>query len=237
MTEKVAIITGSSSGLGLSVCEVLLSKGYRVYGWDLKPSPLESPKFTYHEVDIRKSTSITSALSQVLKNSSNIDVLVNSAGIAIFEPTITDSTVHGLESFESLLMINLIGTFDVTRQVSKHMNNGVIILVSSICAVHGAKLLCAYAASKHALTSMALPMSRDLASRGTRVVSIAPGTFTTPMTQGVSTESTSAMLKGVSCGRYGQPSEFSNAVVFAIENNYINGCSLDLNGGFVMPNI
>ena len=235
--EKVAIITGSSSGLGLSVCEVLLSKGYKVYGWDVNPSPLKSPKFTFQQVDVSNSSSITSALSQVLVNSPSIDVVVNAAGIVIFEPTITDSTVHGLESFERLLKINLIGSFDVTRQVSKYMNKGVIILVSSIGAVQGTRLISAYAASKSALSSMALPLSRDLASRGTRVVSIAPGTFITPMTKDLGNEAGSPMLKAISSGRVGQPPEFSNAVVFAIENNYLNGCSLELNGGLVVPNI
>ena len=235
--QKVAIITGSSSGLGLSVCELLVSKNFRVFGWDIKLTSVDSPNFTFQQVDVRNSSSISSALSQILASYSNIDVLVNTAGIALLSFTITKTTVHPLDTFEKVIKTNLIGTFDVCRQVSKYMNRGVVVLVASIDAYQGSKFHSAYSASKGAVASMALPMSRDLAYKGTRVVSISPGAFDTPMTQPIHDDLKAKTSKSIPSGRFGRPGEFANSVLFAIENQYLNGCDLALNGGLVIPNL
>jgi NAD(P)-dependent dehydrogenase (short-subunit alcohol dehydrogenase family) len=145
--------------------------------------------------------------------------------------------VHSLDSFEKLLKVNLVGTFDVTRQVSKHMTGGVIVLVASINAYQAYKFQTAYAASKGAVASMAMPLSRDLAYKGTRVVSISPGGFDTPMTQPMRDKTRAEVIKAIPSGRMGKPEEFAHAVWFAVENEYLNGCNLDLNGGLVNPNI
>ena len=117
------------------------------------------------------------------------------------------------------------------------MKKGVIILVSSINAYQAYRFQTAYGASKGAVASMALPMSRDLASRGTRVVSICPGGFDTPMTQPMQDSARARVLKAIPVGRFGQAEEFAHAVEFAIGNEYLNGCNLELNGGLVNPNL
>jgi NAD(P)-dependent dehydrogenase (short-subunit alcohol dehydrogenase family) len=235
--QKVAIVTGSASGLGLKTVILLLSKNFLVFGWDMKTTPLDSPSLKSQIVDVSDTKSISSALSTVLQSTSKIDVLVNAAGILMLIPTISRSSVHSLAAFEKVLKINLIGTFYVTRQVSMHMNGGVVVLVSSINAYQGFKFLAAYEASKGGIASLAMPMSRDLASRGTRVVSISPGAFETPMTQLIRPEIKDNTQNVMASGRFGKPEEFAHAVWFVIENDYLNGCSLDLNGGLVNPNI
>ena len=235
--QKVAIVTGSSSGLGQSVCDLLASKNFRVFGWDLKLTLVNSPNFTFQQVDVTNSSSISSALTQILASNPKIDVLVNAAGIALLSFTITKTSVHPLDVFEKVIKTNLIGTFDVSRQVSKHMNKGVIILVGSIDAYQGSKLHSAYSASKGAVASMAMPMSRDLAYKGVRVVSINPGAFDTPMTQPIHDKIKQKTYSAISSGRFGRPEEFAHTVLFAIENQYLNGCNLELNGGFLVPNL
>lgn len=235
--QQVAIVTGSSSGLGYKTALLLISKNYRVYGWDTKDSPISSPNYTHQTVDVSTTPSISSALSQVLTQHSTIDVLVNCAGVSILVPIISKASIHPLQSFEKLIKINLIGTFDVTRQVSKYMKKGVIILVSSINAYQAYRFQTAYGASKGAVASMALPMSRDLASKGTRVVSICPGGFDTPMTKPMKDAARTRVLKAIPVGRFGEADEFAHAVEFAIGNEYLNGCNLELNGGLVNPNI
>lgn len=235
--QKIAIVTGSSSGLGIKTVELLIQKSFKVYGWDLRPAQKSIPNLIHQSVDVSQTSSISSALSEILTHHSSIDVLVNCAGISILVPLISRSSIHPLESFNKLLKINLIGTFDVSRQVSKYMQKGVIILVSSINAYQAFRFQTAYGASKGAVASMALPMSRDLSSRGTRVVSISPGAFDTPMTQSLNESSKVTGSKAIALGRFGQAEEFAHSVLFAIENDYLNGCNLDLNGGLVNPNI
>ena len=235
--QQVAIVTGSSSGLGYKTALLLISKNFKVYGWDTKLTPISSSSFTHQTADVSDSSSISSALSQILLQHSTIDVLVNCAGVSILVPVISRTSIHPLDSFEKLIKINLIGTFDVSRQVSKYMKKGVIILVSSINAYQAYRFQTAYGASKGAVASMALPMSRDLASRGTRVVSICPGGFDTPMTQPMQDSARARVLKAIPVGRFGQAEEFAHAVEFAIGNEYLNGCNLELNGGLVNPNL
>ena len=235
--QKVAIVTGSSSGLGQGVCNLLTSKNFRVFGWDLKLTSLNSPNFTFQQVDVSSSSSISSALTQILASTQNIDVLVNAAGIALVCLTITKTSVHPLDKFEKVIKTNLIGTFDVCRQVSKHMNKGVIVLAASMDAYQGFRFHSAYSSSKGAVASMALPMSRDLAYKGTRVVSISPGVFDTPMTQTINDLLKQRTLSAIPSGRFGFPEEFAQTVLFAIENQYLNGCNLELNGGLVVPNL
>ena len=235
--QKIAIVTGSSSGLGNKTVQLLILKSFKVYGWDLTPPPTSSPNLIHQSVDVSQTSSISSALSEILIHHSSIDVLVNCAGVCFLVPIISRSSIHPLQSFEKLIKINLIGTFDVSRQVSKYMKKGVIILVSSINAYQGFRFLSAYSASKGAVASMALPMSRDLSSRGTRVVSICPGAFETPMTESLNQSSKVTGTKAISIRRFGKPEEFAHSVLFAIENDYLNGCNLELNGGLVNPNI
>ena len=152
-------------------------------------------------------------------------------------PFIGSKSVHKLSEFEKVLRVNLTGTFDLCRQVAQHMDGGVIINVASICATQSYRYTVAYAASKGAILALTMPMSRDLSHKKIRVVCISPGGFSTPMTGTMKPEAKAQFLKGIAQGRFGEASEFSHSVLFAINNSYLNGCNVELNGGLVLPNI
>lgn len=233
----VVIVTGAASGLGLKTVEVLLDQGYKVSAWDLNPVSIFSPSLIQFTVDVTDTNSISKALESTISIFSKVDVLINLAGIVSFSPLFTESSVHSLAEWEKIMKINLIGTFDVSRQVSKYINNGLIILVASICAFGSTGSLVAYAATKMANVSLAMPMSRDLAFKNTRVISISPGLIETPLSANVPAEGKARFIKESAVGRLGKTEDFAHAVLFAINNKYLNGCNLDLNGGSIYPNL
>lgn len=235
--NKYAIVTGAASGLGLETIKLLLDQEFHVSAWDQNLISVEHERLEKHQVDLSSSESINKALMLTLKNFKSISVLVNAAGISLIMPFIGSKFVHKLNEFEKVLRVNLTGTFDVCRQVGQYMNGGVIINVASICATQSYKYTVAYAASKGAILSLTMPMSRDLSFKNIRVVCISPGAFSTPMTDTMKPEAKSLFTKAIPQGRFGEASEFSNSVLFAINNSYLNGCNIELNGGLVVPNI
>ena len=231
--EKVAIVTGGASGLGESIAQVMSGNGYKVIVWDRSGT---SPH-TLIPCDVTNPESVQSALSASLKISSKFDVLVNSAGIAVAIPTITRNSIHDLSAFESVLKVNIIGLFDVCRNVGKYMEGGVIINIASMAAYDGQRGQVAYAASKGAVVSLTMPLARDLASKKVRVVCLCPGIIETPMSSMINPKIKEKMLKAISLGRFGKPQELAHIVQMCVENGYINGTCIQFNGGGVFPNI
>ena len=178
--NNVAVITGGSSGLGLASAALLLSKGYKVAVWDKQSAP-PSTNCLFCEVDVTNSASVSSALEKTLATYSKIDLLLNCAGIAIPALTISKNGVHSMNLFNKIIQVNLIGLFDVCRQVSKIMQGGVIINVASAAGFEGPRGTCAYSSSKSAVIGLTLPMARELARFNIRVVCICPSLFDTPM--------------------------------------------------------
>jgi len=199
----VVIVTGAASGLGFKTVEVLLGQGYKVSAWDLNPVSIFSSNLIQYTVDVTDSSSISRALESTISVYSKVDVLINLAGIVVFSPLFTESSVHSLSDWDRVMKINLIGTFDVSRQVSKYINNGLIILVASICAFGSIGPLVAYAATKMANVSLVMPMSRDLAFKNTRVISISPGLMESPMTDNLPAELKARFNKEIAVGRAG----------------------------------
>ena len=230
---KSAIVTGGSSGLGLSIANLLKDSGYSVIVWDRSPCEAHH----YIHCDVSDSTSIKAALTKSLELFQSFDVLVNSAGIGVAISTISRSSVHDLSSFSAVLQVNLIGLFDVTRSVSQYMHGGVIINIASMAATEGQRGQVAYSASKAAVASMTMPMARDLASRSTRIVCLCPGVFETPMSSLISPSVKAKISKGIALGRLGTPEELSHIVKMCIENTYLNGCNINIHGGGILPNI
>lgn len=236
--SKAAIITGGSSGLGLKAAELLSNSGYKVAIWDrLPPSSTSLKDYLYCEVDVTNSSSITSALDKTLQVYPKLNVLLNSAGIAIAVPIIGKTSTHDIQSFESVMSVNIIGLFDVCRQVCRHLTGGVIINVASIAGTEGSRGQCAYSASKGAVLGLTMPLARDLAPYKIRVVAIAPGHFVTPMGELVAPKYVKMITDAVALKRSGMPEEFAHAVLFAAENTYINGTVIRIDGGLVNPNI
>lgn len=234
--NKVAVITGGGSGLGLASAELLLSKGYKVAVWDLKCAP-NSSNVLFCEVNVTDSASISSALEKTLKAYLKIDLLLNCAGIAIAALTISKSGVHSMDIFNKIIQVNLIGLFDVCRQVSKTMRGGVIINVASVAGFEGPRGMCAYSSSKSAILGLTLPMARELARFDIRVVCICPSLFDTPMKQLNRKEVNEIMKEAVLLKRIGEAHEFAHAVYFVAENQYVNGSTIKLDGGTIGPYI
>jgi 3-hydroxyacyl-CoA dehydrogenase/3-hydroxy-2-methylbutyryl-CoA dehydrogenase len=234
--SQTAIVTGGGSGIGLGTTKALLSKGYKVAVWDLSCS-LSHENLLYCKVDVTKTQTITQALESTLSAFGKISVLVNCAGIAIACPVILPNSVHSLEDFERVLRVNIIGLFDVCRQVARHMVDGVIINISSINAYEGTRVICAYSASKGAVNGLTLPMARDLAQYGIRVVGICPGLIETPMGMLIKEVNRNIYLKETLSKRMGKPEELAHAVIFVIENKYMNGVNFRIDSGGINPNI
>lgn len=231
--EKVAIVTGGNSGLGASIADVLGGMGYRVVVWDRAGAS----KHHFVNCDVTDPRSVQSALNESLKISQKFDVLVNSAGIALALQTITKSSIHDIGSFEAVLKVNLIGMFDVCRNVSKYMQGGVIINIASMAAFEGQRGQVAYSASKGAVAGMTMPMARDLASKSVRVVCICPGVIETPMSKLIKPSIKEKILKSTPTNKFGQPSDIAHIVKMCTENQYLNGTCIHINGGSIAPNI
>ena len=159
------------------------------------------------------------------------------AGIATAERTVGRAGPHGLDAFRRTLEINLTGSFAVASRAAAVMEGGgAIVLTASVAAFEGQRGQAAYAASKGGVAALVLPMARDLASRGVRVVAIAPGVFRTPMLEGLGREVMDELAADVPFPhRLGEPAEFAHAVRFAIEAGYLNGTVIRLDGGLRMP--
>jgi len=184
-------------------------------------------------------------LAESTFGSGPVNVALNTAGVLHAGKTVArDGTPHQLEPFESVLYVNVIGSFNVARLAASRMatrepdedgSRGVIIHTASIAAFDGQVGQVAYSASKGAIVGMTLPMARDLAPLGIRVVAIAPGVFETPMMDGAK----EAVKVGLAAAipfpkRFGRPDEFASLVTSVISNMYLNGEVIRLDGAVRM---
>lgn len=154
--------------------------------------------------------------------------------------------MHPIEAFREIMNINVSGTFDVSRFVAKQMSTqavgetgerGVILNVASIAGYEGQQGQVAYAASKAAIIGMSLPMARDLAYFKIRVATVAPGTFETNMGAMIMPYYRENLIKETPLKRFGEPKEFAHAAKFVIENGYMTGSTIRLDGGLLNPHI
>ena len=186
------------------------------------------------------SSSIASSLSKTISLYEKVTLLVNCAGIAEDSPIATETSIHSMELYEKIIKINLLGTIDVCRQVSKQMisqttfgpdnSRGVIINVSSICGTQGAGGFTAYSASKGGILGLNSPLSKDLAPYGIRVMCIAPGSMETPMNANYK-DAFDLVVPLLLIKRYGTPWEFAHTVRYIAENGYLTGRVISLDGG------
>lgn len=250
ITQTVCVVTGGASGLGEITVRMLCLEGAKVAVWDTnqeKGTQLEQELgVLFCQVDVCSEGSVKQALERTLSVWSQVHVLVNCAGIAIQELTFKDSP-HSLDSFKKVLEVNLIGVFNTSRLVAAQMvsqpgygntrERGVIINTSSLSAFEGQRGQVAYSASKAGVAGLSLPMARDLGRFKVRVATIAPGLFSTPMSDLLKPQLKEALQKATCVGRLGYLSEFAHAVKFLIENEYFNGSVLRLDGGMRLPHL
>ncbi len=245
--NKVAVVTGAASGLGRAACAALAEAGCDIAALDLDTDRLDALRFDGVRVfkqqsDVADAGSNAHAIAATMAALGRIDVLVNCAGVADAAKTVSKGKPFPLEIWQKVIAVNLTGTFDMIRLCAAEMianepnesgERGVIINTSSGAATQGQVGQAAYAASKAGVMGLTLPVARDLAREGVRVVSIAPGLFDTNMVAGLPQNVTDAMIEKMMLFpmRMGAADEFAGLVRHIAENGYINGTTIDIDGG------
>lgn len=242
LAGSVAVVTGGASGLGLATARLLGSRGAVVAVLD-RQQALDPSRALALELDVGDPVAVDHAMDEVAATLGPPRIVVCCAGIGGFARMARRSGGnHPLELWDRILRVNLTGTFLVCNAAVRHLTSaapldasgtrGVFVLTSSIAGLDGPTGGVAYAASKAAVAAMAEPMARDLGDLGIRVVSIAPGTFDTPLLAGMSSSAVEAMVATKPFPRRpGVPAEFAATVQFIVENDMLNGCTLRLDGG------
>lgn len=250
MNNVVAVVTGGASGLGEGTVRNMVDNGAKVVILDLQEdlgSKLANElgdSVLFCQADITDEESVCAALDKVVEKFGLINTLVNCAGIGVAQRTIGKKGSHDLKSFSQVLEVNLIGSFNMIRLVAERMventpnedeERGVIINTASVAAFDGQIGQVAYSASKGGIVSMTLPIARDLANIGVRVMTIAPGLFDTPLFASLPDEAIDALGKMTPFpSRLGKPEEFGKMVNAIIENPMLNGETIRLDGAIRM---
>ena len=248
--DHVFLVTGGASGLGAAVARLLIAESASVVIADLNQSAGEA---LAHELglaarfaltDVTSENDAKAAIALALGAFGHLHGLVNCAGIAPAEKIAGRDGPHRLDTFTRAVSINLIGTFNMIRlaagaiakeEPGEDAERGVIINTASIAAFDGQIGQAAYAASKGGVISLTLPIARELARFGIRVVTIAPGIFETPMMAGFSPEVQQSLGAGVPFPpRLGKPAEFAALVKHICENTMLNGETIRLDGALRM---
>ena len=225
------LITGGGSGLGAATASLLEESGANVVVADLKG---EGGNSRFVQTDVTDEASVRGAVGTALERFGGLQGAINCAGVAGAEKTLGRQGPHSLESFTRVVQVNLIGTFNVVRLAAEAMakneptgadgERGVIVNTASVAAFDGQVGQVAYAASKGGVVAMTLPLARELARHGIRVMTIAPGIFDTPMLAGLPEAARESLGKQVLFPqRPGRPEEFAALVRHIIENQMLNG--------------
>jgi NAD(P)-dependent dehydrogenase (short-subunit alcohol dehydrogenase family) len=252
--NRVALVTGAGSGLGLATAQRLAGLGARVVAVDLRQERLStlqeslgSEALLTVAADVSDAGQVERAVASALERFSRLDIAVNCAGVADAAKTVSRGAVFPTETWNRVIGVNLTGTFNVARYAALAMSRnepgedaerGVIVNTASGAATQGQMGQVAYSASKAGVIGMTLPMARDLASHGIRVVAIAPGLFATDMVAGLPQEVSQSIVDRMILFpvRMGHASEFARLVQSIIENAYLNATTIDLDAGVRIAN-
>jgi NAD(P)-dependent dehydrogenase (short-subunit alcohol dehydrogenase family) len=248
LKDAAAIVTGGASGLGEATARHFAAEGAQVtlLDRDIARGEAVAAEIGGHfaQTDVTDEASVKSAVALARARMGRISVAVNCAGIADAAKTVGRDGPHPLELFRRTIDINLTGTFNVARLAAQAIQDnlpeadgarGVIINTASIAAFDGQKGQTAYAASKGGVVGLCLPMARDLAKSGIRVMTIAPGIFMTPMLAGLGEEVQAQLAADVPCPpRLGDPAEYAALAGFIVEAGYLNGEVIRIDGALRM---
>jgi 3-hydroxyacyl-CoA dehydrogenase / 3-hydroxy-2-methylbutyryl-CoA dehydrogenase len=248
--EVVGVVTGGASGLGEATVRNILKQGGKAVILDLSSERIEQLQSEFGEnvlfkkVDVTNEEEVVVALDAAISQFGHINAVINCAGIGVAQKLLSRKGVHQLEAFSKVISINLVGTFNVIRLAAERMSQndaneygerGVIINTASVAAFEGQIGQAAYSASKGGIVGMTLPISRELASYGIRVMTIAPGLFLTPMFDSLPEEARNSLGKMVPFPqRLGFPEEYAQLVQSIIENTMLNGETIRLDGAIRM---
>jgi 3-hydroxyacyl-CoA dehydrogenase/3-hydroxy-2-methylbutyryl-CoA dehydrogenase len=246
-----ALIAGGASGLGEATARELHARGASVVIADLNADRGQAlvedlgERAEFMRADVSDPDAVAGAVDAAAALPGGLRIAICCAGIGWAERVAGRRGAHALEPFETVIRVNLIGTFNVLRLASAAMlatepaesgERGVCINTASIAAFDGQIGQIAYSASKGAIVGMTLPAARDLAVGGVRVCTIAPGTFETPLLGGLSPETRTALGDAVPFPRrLGLPEEYAALAVHVVENRMLNGEVIRLDGALRMP--
>jgi NAD(P)-dependent dehydrogenase (short-subunit alcohol dehydrogenase family) len=246
---KVVVVSGAASGLGLETCRALVEAGARVAGLDrdgerllLLADELKGSVVTT-VADVTDEASVKAGVGAALAAFGAVHVAVSCAGIGNAAKTVSRGAPFPLDVWNKVIAVNLTGTFNVIRLAAVAMvanapdpdtgERGVIVNTASGAATQGQIGQAAYSASKAGIVGMTLPIARDLAEHGIRVVTISPGLFETPLVAGLPTQVAQGILDKslVFPRRMGQAREFAMLVRHVVENTYFNATAISLDAG------
>jgi NAD(P)-dependent dehydrogenase (short-subunit alcohol dehydrogenase family) len=248
--DSVALVTGGASGLGEATVRALVAKGGRAAILDRPQSPGEKvaaelgDKVIFTPADVTNEEQIAAAIKKAVDAFGAVHIAVNCAGVGAAMKTTGKQGPMPINIFEMVIRINLIGTFNVIRLAATEMlrntpnadgERGVLINTASIAAFDGQIGQAAYSASKGGVVGMTLPIARDLSRDGIRCVTIAPGTFDTPMLGLIPEPQRQALAAQIPFpSRLGQPAEYGALACHIVENAMLNGETIRLDGALRM---
>ncbi|TFD29110.1 SDR family NAD(P)-dependent oxidoreductase [Cryobacterium sp. TMT2-23] len=250
LKDTSAIVTGAGSGLGLATARRLLAEGCKVAALDRNVSVLRGGEEEYSaiiEADVTSEQGLAEAFAQAVDTCGEIRMVVHCAGVlgngAVLSPS---RGTLPLKRFADVIAINLTGTFNSIRLAAEHMQGlspledgerGVIITTASIAAWEGLSGQAAYAASKGGVAAMTLPLARELAIHGIRVMSIAPGMFQTGLLSNIPDQTLQHLIDDVPFPkRAGKGEEFAELAIAIARNRMLNGETIRLDGALRMRN-
>ncbi|MDQ3728418.1 MAG: 3-hydroxyacyl-CoA dehydrogenase [Actinomycetota bacterium] len=246
-----ALISGGASGLGEATTRRLHGAGASVVISDLNAEKGETlagelgERARFVQANVMEETEVQAAVDAAAESDGGLRISVCCAGIGWAQRTTSKQGPHNLEYFSNVVKVNLIGTFNVLRLAATAMSQnepdgqderGVCVNTASIAAYDGQIGQTAYAASKAGIVGLTLPAARDLAGRGIRVNTIAPGLFDTPLLAALPEENRQALGAGIPFpSRLGDPAEFAQLALAIVENQMLNGETIRLDGAIRMP--
>ena len=244
LAGAAAIVTGGGSGLGKATAEAFAAKGARVAVLDRNAGAAEAVAKAIGGLaltgDVADSASAESALAHAAAAHGPARILVNCAGIGVAKRVVGREGPQPLADFETVIRVNLVGTFNMIRLFAAAASKlepleggerGIVVNTASVAAYEGQIGQAAYSASKGGVVAMTLPIARELAQFGARINAIAPGLFLTPMLLGLPQEAQDSLGREVPFpARLGDPAEYAALAAFIVENPYLNGETIRIDG-------
>lgn len=247
---RSALVSGGASGLGAATARLLVQHGARVMIADLNQQTGEGlakelgAAAGFVKMDVTRENEVQNAVDETVKRHGGLHFAVSTAGIGVAEKLLGKDGIHDLERYIRVLRVNLIGTFDVLRRCAQAMSantpdedghRGVMVMTASIAAYDGQIGQVAYSASKGGVVAMTLPLARELARFGIRIVTIAPGVFYTPLLAGLPDKALQSLSQQAPFPpRLGKPEEYAALVQHIIENNMLNGETIRIDAAMRM---
>jgi NAD(P)-dependent dehydrogenase (short-subunit alcohol dehydrogenase family) len=250
LKERTVLVTGGASGLGGATVDMIVAAGGRAVIIDIKDevgrakAAQHGSSVRFVRTDVTREDEVQAAIQITRREFGHVDGLVNAAGIPAAARVLGREGVHPLEQFTRVIQVNLVGTFNVIRLAAAAMadnppgeggERGVIVNTASVAAFDGQIGQAAYSASKGGIVALTLPIAREFARIGVRVMTIAPGTFDTPLLAALPEAARQSLAEQVPFpARLGRPEEFAALVRHIFENEMLNGEVIRLDGAIRM---